>query len=192
MLLESYERKIEAIIFAAGEPIEFIKIAQSLEIDEAAVRRCVGLIRERYAGQKSPLDIIMLGSSVQMSTLPEYGDCIRTALTLRREAPLSQAALEVLAAIAYNQPATRSFVEQVRGVDCSSIVRSLVEKDLVEEAGRLPVPGRPIAYRTTANFLRCFGLESLEQLPVMPGSPEEPDGESPAELDGQMDFSELY
>lgn len=86
-------------------------------------------------------------------------------LSQKRSTPLSQSAMEVLAIIAYNQPVTRAFVEQIRGVDSSSAVNSLVVRDLVEEAGRLELPGRPIAYRTTANFLRCFGLQSLDELP---------------------------
>ena len=186
-----YERRIEAIIFAAGEPIELAKISQALELDENTVKHCVDKIRERYARQKSPLDLVFLGSAVQMCTLPEYADPIRAALALRRSTPLSQAALEVLATIAYNQPVTRSFVEQVRGVDCSSLLRSLVEKGLVEEAGRLQIPGKPIAYRTTQVFLRSFGLAGLEQLPDLPGAPEEADPELPEELEGQLDFYEL-
>lgn len=185
-----YERQVEAIVFAAGEPIELEKIAQVMELEEQMVRHCIQGIRDRYAEQDSPLDIVVLDGAAQMCTHPEYGRVIRAALELRRTTPLSQAALEVLATIAYNQPVTRSFVEQVRGVDCSSIVRSLVEKGLIEEAGRLQIPGKPIAYRTTANFLRSFGLSSLEQLPTLPDA-EEPEEEASEELDGQMDFSEL-
>ena len=188
-----YERRVEAIIFAAGEPIELSKIAETLEIEEALVKHCVERVRERYARDKSPFDIALLEGAAQMCTLPEYGECIRQALTLRRSAPLSQAALEVLAIIAYNQPVTRAFVEQVRGVDCSSIVRSLVEKALVEEAGRLQIPGKPISYRTTGVFLRSFGLTGLEGLPDLPSQPpeEEPDNPEAAQVEGQIDFFEM-
>ena len=184
------ERQIEAIVFAAGDPIEISRIAQALDVEESVVRHCINRIRERYFDDQSPFDLVMLDNAVQMCTLPEYGNVIRSALELRRTTPLSQAALEVLATIAYNQPVTRSFVEQVRGVDCSSISRSLVEKGLIEEAGRLNIPGKPIAYRTTPIFLRSFGLSSLEQLPVLPEVPEEEKGEA-KQLEGQMDFFEL-
>ena len=109
-----------------------------------------------------------LGESFQLVTKDRYAGLIRTALEIRRNTPLSQAAMEVLSIIAYNQPVTKSFVEQVRGVESGQIVNNLAEKGLVEEAGRLDVPGRPIAYRTTLQFLRCFGISSLEQLPPLP------------------------
>ena len=112
-----------------------------------------------------PFELLELEENVQLATAEEYGDLIRSVLSQKRSTPLSQSAMEVLAIIAYNQPVTRAFVEQIRGVDSSSAVNSLVVRDLVEEAGRLELPGRPIAYRTTANFLRCFGLQSLDELP---------------------------
>lgn len=185
--LEAIERKIEAILFASGEPMEIERIGEALEIDEHTVRALIERIRDRYFSQRSALDIVILGNACQMTTLPEYGDVIRAALELRRGAALSPAALEVLAVVAYNQPVTRSFVEQVRGVDCSAIVRSLTDKALIEEAGRLNIPGRPISYRTTANFLRTFGLESLEQLPSLPELPPEgEEGEAPPDqVEGQ-------
>lgn len=185
--LETLERKIEAILFAGGEPIEFGRLGEVLAIDEKTVRSLVERIRDRYYEQRSPLEIVALGNACQMCTLPEYAEVIRAALELRRSAALSPAALEVLAVIAYNQPVTRGFVEQVRGVDCSSIVRSLTDKGLVEEAGRLNIPGRPISYRTTEVFLRTFELESLEQLPTLPELP--PEAIEPEEqLEGQIDF----
>ena len=98
----------------------------------------------------------------------EYAPQIRTVMDLRRNTPLSQAALEVLAVVAYNQPVTKAFVEQVRGVDCSGVIGSLTSKDLIEEKGRLELPGRPLLYGTTENFLRCFNLQSLEDLPPLP------------------------
>jgi len=190
--LHAYERRVEAIIFAAGDPIEIAKISQALDIQENIVKHCIDNIRDRYAANKSPFDMVYLGGAAQMCTLPEYADCIRAALVLRRGAPLSQAAFEVLATIAYNQPVTRSFVEQVRGVDCSGVMRSLTDKGLIEEAGRLQIPGKPIAYRTTQVFLRSFGLAGLEQLPDLPGAPEEePGSELPREVEGQIDFSDL-
>ena len=190
--LRSAERKIEAVLFAGGDPVEGGRLAEILGIDEKTVRALVERIRDRYLEQGRPMDIAFLSGAYQMHTLPEYEEVIRSALILRRAAPLSSAALEVLAVIAYNQPVTRGFVEQVRGVDCSYIVHSLVEKGLIEEAGRLNIPGKPISYRTTSNFLRSFGMESLEQLPSLPGeTPGEGDGGTESEqLEGQIDFFE--
>ena len=103
-------------------------------------------------------------------------------MDLRRNTPLSQAALEVLAVIAYNQPVTKAFVEQVRGVDCSGVIGSLCAKDLIEEKGRLELPGRPLLYGTTENFLRCFNITDLEELPPLPEEKqEEPDGQAQEE-----------
>ncbi len=184
------ERNIEAILFASGDPVEIDRIAQALDLEPKTVMLLVERIRERYIQQKSALDIVLLDGTYQMTTLAQYAPAIRAVLELRRNTPLSQAALEVLAVIAYNQPVTRAFVEQVRGVDCSSIVRSLVEKGLVEEAGRLQIPGKPISYRTTPNFLRCFGIQDLEQLPTLPELPPETTQEEGLPLDGQIDFFE--
>ena len=185
------ERKIEAILFASGEPMEAARLAEVLDLDDRTVKNLIERVRDRYRAQESPLDILALAGGYQLCTLPDYADDIRAALAVRRNAPLSPAALEVLAIIAYNQPVTRAFVEQVRGVDCSSIVHNLQDKGLVEEADRLNVPGRPITYRTTSVFLRSFGLESLTQLPTLPSLEEvaNPATDSPEEqLEGQIDF----
>ena len=187
-ILHTLERRIEAILFASGDPIETEKIAEALSIERKMVQHLIQGIRDRYLEQQSPFEILTLGSCYQMCTLPAYAKDIRTALTLRRGAALSSAALEVLAVIAYNQPVTRSFAEQVRGVDCSSIVRSLLEKGLIEEDGRLNIPGRPIAYRTTANFLRTFGLESLDQLPSVPDLPAAPPSADDDPAEQQIDL----
>lgn len=188
--LDSVERNIEAILFASGHAVEIDRIAQALEIEHKTVINLVERIRDRYVQQQSPLDIVVLDGAFQMCTLPQFAGVIRKVLELGRTVTLTPAALEVLAVIAYNQPVTRSFVEQVRGVDCSYILRSLLDKVLIEEAGRLNIPGRPIAYRTTANFLRSFSLETLEQLPTLPDLPPEDDEENP-QLEGQMDFDEV-
>ena len=135
-----------------------------------------------------PFELLELEENVQLATAEEYGDLIRSVLSQKRSTPLSQSAMEVLAIIAYNQPVTRAFVEQIRGVDSSSAVNSLVVRDLVEEAGRLELPGRPIAYRTTANFLRCFGLQSLDELPDITAAAqaqEQPEQLSLTPADGQ-------
>ncbi len=162
---------IEAVLFASGEPIELEKLAEATEIEAELVDKMVERLNDRYSEIGSALVIGRLGSSFQLMTRAEYSRFIKAALENRRQAPLSQAAMEVLAIVAYNQPVTRGFVEQVRGVDSSGVVRSLVERNLLEEHGRLEdVPGRPIAYRTTENFLRCFGMEGLGSLPAIPNS----------------------
>ena len=112
--------------------------------------------------------IIKLEDHLQIASKKEYGSYIKAAFDIKRKAPLSPAALEVLAVVAYNQPVTKAFIEQVRGVDCSGVVSTLIEKDLIEERGRLELPGRPLLYGTTKNFLRCFSLESLSDLPPLP------------------------
>ena len=116
----------------------------------------------------SGIKLLTLGDSYQLASRTEYAEYVRRAFEMRRKTPLSQAALEVLAVIAYNQPCTRSFVEQVRGVDCSGVVSTLVEKELIEERGRLELPGRPLLYGTTSTFLRSFSLSSLDMLPELP------------------------
>ena len=165
---------VEAILFACGEPVELEKLAAAAEIEKDTAERIIERLNDRYADQGSALTIGKLGESYQMMTKPKYARYIKTAMETRRQAPLSPAAVEVLAIVAYNQPVTRGFVDQVRGVDSGGVMRSLVERDLLEEHGRLnDVPGRPIAYRTTDNFLRCFKLNSLDDLPPIPGSTEQ-------------------
>ena len=175
---------IEAVLFACGEPIELEKLAAAAEIEKETAERIVERLNDRYKEQNSAFTIGKLGDSYQMMTRPEFARYIKSAMETRRQAPLTQAALEVLAIVAYNQPITRAFVDQVRGVDSSGVVRSLVERNLLEEHGRLnDVPGRPIAYRTTENFLRCFGLSSLEDLPPIPGSTDQLNIEDYEEFD---------
>lgn len=175
----SLEQNLEAVLFASGDPIALDKLAQALSTDSDSIRTGIERIRKRYREQGSPLDIVILDNACQMCTRPEYAGVICATLELKRNTPLSPAALEVLALIAYNQPVTRSFIEQIRGVDCAYHVRSLTDKGLIEEAGRLNIPGKPIAYRTTANFLRTFGLNSLAQLPTVTESTE---NDTPAEF----------
>lgn len=162
---------VEAVLFACGEPIELEKLALAVEMDRSEAERMIERLNARYSDARSSLVINKLGDSYQMMTKPQYARYIKTALETRRQTPLSPAALEVLAIVAYNQPVSRGFVEQVRGVDSSSVMKSLVERELLEEHGRLnDVPGRPIAYRTTKNFLLCFKLNSLGDLPKIPES----------------------
>lgn len=170
---------IEAILFACGEPIELLRLSSASGIECETVEKLITLLNDRYDEECSALRIIKLDNAFQMCTREKFAPQIRCALETKRNTPLSNAALEVLAIVAYNQPVTKSFVENVRGIDSSSVVNSLVEKDLLCEAGRLNVPGKPVAYKTTLNFLRCFNMTSLDDLPELPSK------------DGQVSFYDL-
>ena len=159
---------IEAILFANGSSVETKRIAQALEITESQAQEHISALIDDYNRANRGITIIKLDYAYQMVSCKEYAPQIRTVMDLRRNTPLSQAALEVLAVVAYNQPVTKAFVEQVRGVDCSGVIGSLTAKGLVEEKGRLELPGRPLLYGTTENFLRCFNINSLEELPPLP------------------------
>jgi segregation and condensation protein B len=169
--LEIKERlgAIEAILFASGEPIEIYRLSEASGVDAGTLPSMIRLLNERYEDRGSGICIKKLDSSYQMCTREEYAEQIRAALETKRAAPLSNAAMEALTIIAYNQPVSKGFVENVRGIDSSSVINNLVEKGLVEEAGRLDVPGKPIVYRTTSVFLRSFGLSSTADLPPLPG-----------------------
>ena len=155
---------VEAILFAAGYPVEIIKLMETTGADKDAFEDAIGVLNEKYNGE-SGVRLVFLDGKYQLCTSEKYLDCVREALGIRRGGNLSRASLEVLAVIAYNQPTTRSFIEQVRGVDCTYIVSSLLEKGLIEVCGRLDSPGRPSLYRTTPDFLRVFGLSSVHDLP---------------------------
>lgn len=168
MTEKEYRSSIEAILFSAGDPVELSRLALSLELPESSVQTQLDILMDEYAQMERGITIIRLNNSYQMVSVKAYAPQVRKAMDLRRNIPLSQAAMEVLAVIAYNQPVTKSFVEQVRGVDCSGVIGSLTAKDLIEEKGRLELPGRPLLYGTTDNFLRCFNIASLDQLPPIP------------------------
>lgn len=173
----------EAIIFACGTPVESERIAQALGIKhQQAVNICNTLVKE-YTDAKRGIRIIKLNESYQMCTVETYAEYIRTVMDLRRNTPLSQAASEVLAVIAYNQPVTKAFIEQVRGVDCSGVVSSLVSRQLIEEKGRLELPGRPLVYGTTEHFLRCFNISSLDELPPLPSPEDEKSEDKDSEVE---------
>lgn len=159
---------IEAILFASGDPVELDRIAEAADVEKDTVVKLINLLKDRYEETGSALEILKLGDSYQIATSEKYSDYIKSALETKKKTPLSPAAMEVLTIVAYNQPVTRGFIEQVRGVDSSGIVTSLVEKNLLVEAGRIDVPGKPIAYRTTDNFLRCFKMNSIHDLPPIP------------------------
>ena len=168
METQTQKGAIEAIIFASGEPIPLEKIAAAMELGKTETKALVAAVMEEFNQMHSGIQIIQINDSYQMCTKAEFESHIRLALELKNNTPLSAAALEVLAIVAYHQPVTKAFLEQVRGVDSSSVLNGLFAKGLVEERGRLELPGRPLLYGTTQNFLRCMGLSSLEELPEVP------------------------
>ncbi len=159
---------LEAVLFATGEPIEIERLAQGLQEDETAIENALHTLQEKYEDKTSGLCLLKLDNKFQLCTKKQYADSIRAVIEVKKNTPLSQAAFEVLAIIAYNQPVTKAFVEQVRGVDCSGVIANLCQKSLIEEKGRLELPGRPLIYGTTPDFLRCFSLSSLKDLPPVP------------------------
>lgn len=158
----------EAVLFSGGEPQSIDRFSQVFDITPEKVVKVMEALEKRLNEQKSGLELLRLDNTYQLATKAEYADYIKKMFDIRRRTPLSPAALEVLAVVAYNQPVTKSFVEQVRGVDCSGVVTTLVEKGLIEERGRLELPGKPLLYGTTKNFLRCFGINDLSELPPLP------------------------
>ena len=159
---------LEAVLFSSGEPMSIDRLSQVLEISPEKIEKYMVELGDRLEEQKGGLCLLRLENTYQLATRTEYAEYIKRAFDIRRKTPLSPAALEVLAVVAYNQPVTKAFIEQVRGVDCSGVVSTLVEKGLVEERGRLELPGKPLLYGTTKNFLRCFGLTDLSELPPLP------------------------
>lgn len=166
---------IEAILFASGEPLEVTRIAEALEIDVEMVQAFMFEIGAALDNRGSGICLLKLGNKYQLCSRVEYAQQIRDVLDLKKNIPLSNAALEVLAVVAYNQPVTKAYVEQIRGVDCSGVVNTLCQKGLLEERGRLELPGRPLLYGTTPNFLRCFCLTTLADLPELPEKIEDRD-----------------
>ena len=159
------QRAIEAILFAAGERIETARLSMALEVDEDEIIAAANALADTYAFERRGIRILKLDKGYQMVSSGEMADYVTKALETRKPPKLSSSQLEALTIIAYYQPATKAMVEQLRGVDSSYSISALLNKKLIEDAGRLNVPGRPIQYRTTPDFLRTFGLSSLEELP---------------------------
>lgn len=158
----------EAVLFASGEPMSIERFAQIFEISPDEVIEIMDELSQKLSKNNSATEILRLENMYQLATKTEFAPYIKKAFDIKRKTPLSSAALEVLAVVAYNQPVTKAFIEQVRGVDCSGVVTTLVEKGLIEERGRLELPGKPLLYGTTKNFLRCFELNDLNDLPPLP------------------------
>ena len=159
---------LEAVLFAMGEPIEIERLCVALELDEIVVKDVLDSLMRKYEDDNFGICLLRLENKYQICTKKQYADKIRAVIEVKKNAPLSQAAFEVLAIIAYNQPVTKAFVESIRGVDCSAVISNLCGKSLIEEKGRLDLPGRPLIYGTTAEFLRCFCISSLDELPPLP------------------------
>lgn len=174
------ESAVEAILFASGEPVQTERICVALELERSAAEQALQRLMDYYAYERRGIRLLRVEDSWQLCSAPDYADAIRRAFEIRKPAKLSQPALEVLTIIAYYQPATRAYVDQIRGVDSSYTVGLLLNRKLIEECGRLQVPGRPRLYRTTKAFLRAFHLTSLDELPELTGL----GGEEQMRLDG--------
>lgn len=183
MEIKKIRGAIEAILFASGDSVSTDRVAQVLSLDRATAAKLMQSVMDDFNTEDGGVRIVRLEDSYQMCSNPAYAEEVRQALDLRRNTPLSQAAMEVLAIVAYNQPVTKAFVEQIRGVDCSGVLGSLTAKGLIEERGRLELPGRPLLYGTTSDFLRCLNISSLSELPPLPHKQEETEGEPGEEVE---------
>ena len=168
MEMKEIESAVEGILFASGEPVQTERICVALELDRPTVEQVLQRLMDGYAFERRGIRLLKIEDSWQMCSAPDCADVIRRAFEIRKPAKLSQPALEVLTIIAYYQPTTRAYVDQIRGVDSSYTISLLLDRKLIEECGRLQVPGRPHLYRTTKQFLRAFHLTSLDDLPEMP------------------------
>lgn len=175
---------LESLLFASGNPVSVTQLSEIVGEEARDVRMALLELSRQYAEEGRGIEIVRFEDRFQMTSAGINGEYVRRMLDNRRNSSLSQAALEVLAVVAYQQPVTRAYIEQVRGVDCSAVVHTLVEKELIEEKGRLDAPGRPLLYGTTMHFLRVFDLSSLAELPDLPAAaPAE--GESEPESEAQ-------
>lgn len=182
--MKEIEAAVEGILFASGEPVHIDRICLAAELDRPTAELVLQKLMDYYSFERRGMRLLRLEDSWQLCSAPEYADVIRRAFEIRKPAKLSQPALEVLTIIAYYQPTTRAYVDQIRGVDSSYTVGLLLDRHLIEECGRLQVPGRPRLYRTTQAFLRAFHLDSLEDLPQLPGL--EADGQMRLDDDGNL------
>ena len=162
---EELQRALSAILFAAGEPVAAERMALTLQVDPDEIHAAAKSLMDKLAFERSGVRIVRLDEAYQMCSAPEYAELVTKTLETRKPPKLSASQLETLTVIAYYQPTTKAYIEQIRGVDSAYSVSALLTKKLIREAGRLNVPGRPILYETTPDFLRVFGLQSLEELP---------------------------
>lgn len=162
------ESTLEAVLFAAGDAVPIDRLCAALAVPRDTLLETARELSGRYDFEQSGLMLRRFADRLQLCSRPVYAEAVRRVTETRKGASLSPAALEVLTIVAYRQPVTRAFIDQLRGVDSGGTLSSLAEKQLIEEAGRLEVPGRPILYRTTERFLQAFALESLDELPALP------------------------
>ena len=183
---------LEAVFFASGDPISVDRLSQTFEISPEEIEKLIKQLETKLDENNSGVKVVRLENTYQLVTREEFADYIKKAFDIKRRTPLSPASLEVLAVIAYNQPVTRAFIEKVRGVDCSGVVSTLVEKGLIEERGRLELPGRPLLYGTTKTFLRSFSLNDLSDLPSLPkDNPEVNDIGEQLEIEEDLTVGEI-
>ena len=182
MNMKKLQSAVEAVLFAVAEPMELDRLSQALEVDALLLEQVLENLRAKYDETDAGICLLRLEDSYQLCSRKEFAEEIRKVLEVKRNTPLSQAAFEVLAIVAYNQPVTKAFIEQIRGVDCSAVLSTLCQRELIEERGRLDLPGRPLIYGTTPNFLRCFCISSLDELPSLPKK-EETEGAQTQNLD---------
>ena len=183
---------LEAVLFASGDPISIDRLSQVFEIKPEEIEQYIKELKAKLDSNNSGFDVVRLENTYQLVTREEFAPYIKKAYDIKRRTPLSPASLEVLAVIADNHPVTRAFIEQVRGVDCSGVVSTLVEKGLIEERGRLELPGRPLLYGTTKTFLRSFSLNDLSDLPPLPkDNPEVNDIGEQLEIEEDLTVGEI-
>ena len=166
--MKDIEAAVEGILFASGEPVAVDRICVALNMDRPTVELVLQHLQDYYSYERRGVRLLRMEDSWQLCSAPEYAEYIRRALEQRKPPKLSQPALEVLAIVAYFQPVTRAYIDQVRGVDSAYTVTTLLERGLIEACGKLDAPGRPSLYRTSALFLRTMGMQSLDELPVLP------------------------
>jgi segregation and condensation protein B len=181
--MTEYEAAAEAILFAAGEPLELSRLAEAMAVDLQQAAAAVASLQMQLDVRGGGFCLLRMEDSFQLCARPQFASVIRAALALKSNTPLSPAAFEVLAVVAYHQPVTKAYIEQVRGVDCHHMISALCQKGLLEERGRLDLPGRPLIYGTTEHFLKCFCLQSLAELPPLPVTEEEQEN---AQIENQM------
>lgn len=192
MKMSDIQAAAEAILFAAGEPLEIERIAEALEEDIEIIESVLVSLQKNLDETGSGICLVKMDNLYQLCTRQKYADVVRAVLEIKKNAPLSNAAFEVLAVIAYNQPVTKAFIEQVRGVDCSGVIQTLTLKGLIEERGRLELPGRPLIYGTTPEFLKCFCVDNLDDLPELPDHEDLPkNDELPNQLEINLDDGKI-
>lgn len=168
--IQELQSAVEAVLFAAGDPISITKLCNALGTERKVVREALKSLAEYYQQERRGIRLVRMEDYYQLCTAPDYADVIRTALEYRKPFTFTRPALEALAIIAHYQPATRAYIDQIRGVNSTSILSFLLGQGLIEKCGHIDAPGKPFLYRTTLKFLREFHMESLDELPEMPSS----------------------